>query len=75
MEGSRTALALDARRSVLAPAAPGLDVPKTLAIRVHDCPHCGLVLDRDVNAARVILSRASFGPGTGLAAQSRRVAA
>lgn len=26
-------------------------VQKTLKTRVHDCPHCGLVLDRDVNAA------------------------
>ena len=26
-------------------------VPKPLSVRVHDCPHCGLVLDRDHNAA------------------------
>lgn len=32
------------------------DVPKTLADRIHSCPHCGLVIDRDVNAARNILS-------------------
>ena len=31
------------------------DVPKTLADRVHSCS-CGLVVDRDVNAARNILS-------------------
>jgi len=31
------------------------DVPKTLADRIHLCPHCGLVIDRDVNAARNIL--------------------
>jgi len=31
------------------------DVPKTLAARIHSCPHCGLVIDRDVNAARNIL--------------------
>lgn len=30
-------------------------VPKELSERVHDCPHCGLVMDRDVNAARNIL--------------------
>jgi len=34
------------------------DVPKTLADRIHSCPHCGLVIDRDVNAARNILNRA-----------------
>lgn len=33
------------------------DVPKTLADRIHSCPHCGLVIDRDVNAARNILTR------------------
>jgi len=32
-------------------------VPKDLAERVHNCPRCGLVLDRDVNAARVILRK------------------
>jgi len=30
------------------------DVPKTLADRIHTCS-CGLVIDRDVNAARNIL--------------------
>ncbi len=34
------------------------DVPKTLSDRVHSCSHCGLVIDRDVNAARNILNRA-----------------
>lgn len=33
-------------------------VPKPLSQRVHRCPHCGLVLDRDVNAARNILLKA-----------------
>jgi putative transposase len=31
-------------------------VRKELSVRVHDCPKCGLVLDRDVNAARNILA-------------------
>jgi putative transposase len=31
-------------------------VPKTLKDRVHNCPHCGLVLDRDHNAAINILA-------------------
>jgi transposase len=26
-----------------------------LRVRVHGCHHCGLVLDRDVNAARNVL--------------------
>jgi putative transposase len=32
-------------------------VPKDLSLRVHDCPHCRLRLDRDLNAARNILRR------------------
>lgn len=33
----------------------GCRVEKDLSVRVHSCPHCGLTLDRDVNAARNIL--------------------
>jgi putative transposase len=29
----------------------GMIVAKTLSDRVHSCPHCGLVIDRDQNAA------------------------
>ena len=29
----------------------GMIVAKTLSVRVHSCPHCGLVMDRDRNAA------------------------
>ena len=43
-------------------SACGSKVPKTLAVRVHLCS-CGLVLDRDQNAALNILERAW--PGTG----------
>ena len=32
-------------------------VPKGLRVRVHACPHCGLVLDRDVNAAVNVQAR------------------
>jgi putative transposase len=32
-------------------------VPKDLSVRVHECPHCGLKLDRDLNAALNILGR------------------
>ena len=40
----------------------GAVAKKTLAEREHSCP-CGCVLDRDVAAAKVILSRAGKGPG------------
>ncbi|MBP1910012.1 putative transposase [Methanolobus bombayensis] len=36
----------------------GQKVEKSLAVRTHNCPHCGLVLDRDHNAAINILNRA-----------------
>ncbi|WP_259134273.1 RNA-guided endonuclease InsQ/TnpB family protein [Methanosalsum natronophilum] len=36
----------------------GQKVEKTLAVRVHNCPYCGLVLDRDHNGAINILNRA-----------------
>jgi putative transposase len=36
----------------------GAIVLKDLSVRTHRCPECGLVLDRDVNAARNILARA-----------------
>jgi putative transposase len=34
----------------------GCLVPKSLRVRTHSCSDCGLTLDRDVNAARNILS-------------------
>lgn len=33
----------------------GDPVPKSLAVRTHSCPSCGLVIDRDWNAAKNIL--------------------
>lgn len=47
----------------------GTVAAKTLAERTHRCA-CGCILDRDVAAARVVLGRADFGPGTGLRAPS-----
>jgi len=43
----------------------GCLVRKELSVRVHDCPHCGLVIDRDHNAAINVLSRALAAPGLG----------
>ncbi len=36
----------------------GSMVRKELSVRTHNCPHCTLVLNRDVNAAHNILARA-----------------
>jgi IS605 OrfB family transposase len=35
----------------------GIEVRKELSVRRHACPHCGLSLNRDENAARNILAR------------------
>ena len=35
----------------------GRVVEKVLSVRTHSCPHCGLELHRDVNAAKNILAR------------------
>ncbi len=46
----------------------GWEVPKTLGIRIHDCPKCLTVLDRDENAAINILMRAINDVGLTLSA-------
>jgi len=43
----------------------GNPVPKKLSVRWHNCPHGGLSLQRDVNAARNILASAFASPGSG----------
>jgi putative transposase len=53
---------VDPRSSSQECSGCGITVPKTLGERWHDCPHCGLSLDRDLNAARNILGRAGVGP-------------
>ena len=39
----------------------GNKVPKSLSVRTHKCPYCGLELDRDVNAAINILQKVGQG--------------
>jgi len=53
-----TVIEVDPRGTSQGCSGCGETVPKALSVRVHRCPHCGLVLDRDVNAARNILARA-----------------
>lgn len=44
----------------------GETVKKSLSVRTHNCPHCGYIEDRDVNAAKNILQRGleKIGRGT-----------
>lgn len=53
----RTTIEVDPRGTTSDCSRCGERVPKGLSIRIHDCPHCGLVLDRDRNAALNILAR------------------
>lgn len=43
----------------------GVEVKKTLSIRIHTCPECGYEADRDVAAARVVLKRGNTASGLG----------
>src|SRR5712692_6470073 len=42
-------------------SACGTEVKKSLSVRTHSCPGCGLVMDRDQNAALNILAKATSG--------------
>jgi putative transposase len=56
-EAGRTVVRIDPRKTTQMCSGCGEIVRKDLSVRVHDCPHCGLVLDRDENAALNILAR------------------
>ncbi len=56
-EAGRTVILVDPRNTSKMCSDCGEIVPKTLSMRTHTCPKCGLVLDRDVNAAINILQR------------------
>jgi len=56
-EAGRTVVLVNPRNTSKMCSNPdcGRLVEKDLIVRVHSCPHCGLVLDRDQNAAINIL--------------------
>ena len=56
-EAGRTVILVDPRNTSKMCSRFGEIVPKTLSDRTHTCPHCGLVMDRDRNAALNILQR------------------
>jgi putative transposase len=51
-------MGVDARGTSQECSGCGREVQKGLRVRRHICPHCGLALHRDENAARNILARA-----------------
>ena len=54
-EAGRTVVLVNPRNTSKMCSGCGKLVEKGLSVRVHECPHCGLVLDRDQNAAINIL--------------------
>ena len=57
VEAGRTIILVDPRNTSKMCSSCGELVAKDLSERIHTCQHCGLVLDRDVNAAINILHR------------------
>lgn len=55
-DAGRLFLQVDPRNTSKKCSRCGSIVNKDLSVRIHDCPHCGLVLDRDHNAAINILA-------------------
>jgi putative transposase len=56
-EAGRTVILVDSRNTSKICSRCGELVAKTLGDRTHICPNCGLVMERDVNAAINILQR------------------
>jgi putative transposase len=56
-EAGRRVILVNPKNTTKMCSSCGELVQKTLSERTHACPHCGLVLDRDENAARNILHR------------------
>lgn len=54
-EAGRVMVLVDPRNTTKMCSRCGLLVEKTLSIRVHECPHCSLEIDRDLNASINIL--------------------
>lgn len=54
-DAGRTYVEIDPRGTSQRCSRCGAVVKKSLSLRVHQCPHCGLEIDRDLNAAYNIL--------------------
>lgn len=58
-------ITIDPRNTSQTCSSCGELVPKSLAVRTHSCPSCGLVIDRDWNASLNILNAAGNGRRAG----------
>jgi len=57
VHADRACIRVDPRNTTQMCSGCGELVPKDLSVRVHKCPHCGLEIDRDLNASLNILAR------------------
>jgi len=62
---TRRVVLVDPRNTSKTCSRCGRLVEKTLSDRVHSCPHCGLEIDRDLNAAINVLTLGLQGLGLG----------
>jgi putative transposase len=69
-EAGKTVVAVDPRGTSQQCSGCGEQVLKGLLVRIHRCARCGLVLDRDENAARNIIERGRRSAGLPAEAQS-----
>lgn len=56
-DAGRTVVLVNSKGTTQMCSGCGVIVPKDLSVRIHDCPECGLRLNRDHNAALNILAR------------------
>ena len=56
-EAGRSVMRVDPKNTTQQCSQCGQIVPKDLSVRIHSCPHCGLKIGRDLNAALNILAR------------------
>ena len=61
-KAGRQLIEVDPRNTTQGCSGCGVIVPKKLSERWHSCPHCGLKLNRDHNAALNVLHRAVLRP-------------
>jgi putative transposase len=54
-EAGKTVVAVDPRNTSQMCSQCRALVPKDITVRIHHCPHCGLKIDRDLNASLNIL--------------------
>ncbi len=71
-EAGREVIKVDPRGTSQKCSRCGAHVKKTLKDRIHNCPSCGLILNRDVNAARCVLAAGRAARGAASVVEEQR---